>query len=131
MRTRKKQLDYPFKFEKVIYYAVALFRRYYLLNIYFEDDPIRNLICAVYVSLKLNEYDEGFIAKMAIKWKEKAVFCPTKRFPHFGEEGYSQAELSFLSGIKFQTSLSKLIQPIEAIYEQINEVCRGTLSHDH
>jgi hypothetical protein len=36
-----------------------------------------------------------------------------------------------LSGIKFQTSLSKLIQPIEAIYEQINEVCRVRLSHDH
>ena len=73
MRSRKKQLDYPLKFEKVIYYTVALYRRYYLFNIYYEDDPIKNLICAVYVSLKLNEYDEGFISKMAIKWKEKAV----------------------------------------------------------
>ena len=131
MRTRKKHLDYPLKFEKVIYYAVALYRRYYLLNIYPQDEPVRNLICAVYASLKLNEYDEGFITKMALKWKEKSVFCPTKRFPHYGEEGYTQAELHFLAGLRFQTALSKLIQPLEAIYEQINEVHRSRLPHDH
>lgn len=130
MRTRKRQLDYPLKFEKVIYYAVALYRRYYLLNIYPQDEPVRNLICAVYASLKLNEYDEGFIAKMALKWKEKAVFSPTRRFPHFGEEGYSQAELHFLAGLRFQTALSKLIQPLEAIYEQVNEVHRARLAHE-
>jgi hypothetical protein len=86
---------------------------------------VKNLICAVYLSLKINEYDEGFIAKMASKWKEKPVFSPIKRFPHFGDEGYTQIELAFLAGMKFQTALSKLIQPIEAIYEQINEVYRS------
>lgn len=69
MRSRKRQIDYPLKFEKVIYLAVALYRRYYLLNIYLQEEAVRNLISAVYVSLKLNEYDEGFIIKMALKWK--------------------------------------------------------------
>jgi hypothetical protein len=49
---------------------------------------------------------------MASKWKEKPVFSPIKRFPHFGDEGYTQAELAFLAGMRFQTALSKLIQPI-------------------
>jgi hypothetical protein len=32
MRRRRRQNEYPFKFEKIIYYAVALYKRYYLVN---------------------------------------------------------------------------------------------------
>jgi hypothetical protein len=56
MRSRRSQIDYPLKFEKVIYYAVSLYKRYYLVNSYIQEEPIQTLICAVYTSLKFNEY---------------------------------------------------------------------------
>jgi hypothetical protein len=73
----------------VIYYALSLYKRYYLVNSYIQEEPIQTLICAVYTSLKFNEYEENFLIKMAGKWREKTVFAPTKRLPHFGDEGYT------------------------------------------
>jgi hypothetical protein len=55
--------------------------------------------------------------KTASKWKPKPFFNYAKnQLPHYGDDNYTQAELRFLSGIKFQTALSKVITPIEAIY---------------
>ena len=119
MRRRKRQPEMPLKFEKVIYYAVALYKRYYLLRTYIQEEPTSSLICALYTSLKINEYEESFVKGVALKWKEKPEFEPSRRLPHYGDEGYTQAEMKFLQGIHFQTGISKLIQPAEALYHEV------------
>lgn len=123
MRRRRRQNEYPFKFEKIIYYAVALYKRYYLVNSYICEDVsyTQALICCVYLSFKFNEYDDNFMLKIAAKWKTKSIFSPKDQLPHYGDEGYSHAELKFLSGIKFQTALSKVITPIEAMFHVVTK----------
>ena len=123
MRRRRRQNEYPFKFEKAIYYAVSLYKRYYLVNSYICEDVsyTQALICCLYLSLKFNEYDDSFMLKIAAKWKTKSLFSPKDQLPHYGDEGYSNAELKFLSGIKFQTGLSKAVTPIEAMFHVVTK----------
>jgi hypothetical protein len=71
LRARKYPADRPFKFEKVIFTAVALFKRYYLVNSFVDEEPMQNCICAMYLALKLNEYSEAYIQKMALAWRGK------------------------------------------------------------
>jgi hypothetical protein len=59
--------------------------------------------------------------KIAAKWKTKSIFSPKEQLPHYGDDGYSHAELKFLSGIKFQTALSKVVTPIEAIFHVVTK----------
>jgi hypothetical protein len=123
MRRRRRQNEYPFKFEKIIYYAVALFKRYYMVNSFICEDinVTQSIICSIYLSMKFNEYDEGFMDKAAKKWKNNKYFANKTQLPHFGEDGYSSAELKFLAGIKFQTALSKVVTPIEAMFHIVNK----------
>ena len=100
---------------------MALYRRYYLVNSFICEDLTftQASICCIYLSLKFNEYDESFMLKAANKWKQHKFFTSKDHYPHFGEEGYSNAELKFLSGIKFQTGVSKVITPIEAMFHGV------------
>jgi len=61
--------------------------------------------------------------KAADKWKtHKYFYTPGKDpLPHYGDIGYSNVELKFLSGIKFQTGLSKVISPLEALFHTVTK----------
>ena len=78
MRKRKRQNEFPFKNEKIVFYAVALFKRYYLINSYICEDLTytQAIICCLYLSLKFNEYQDGQLLKLANKWKQKPFFHP-------------------------------------------------------
>ena len=84
------------------------------------------MVCCFYLSLKINEYPDGFINKIALKWKNKPLFSSKDYLPHFGDDGYSNAELKFLSGIKFQTGMAKVITPIESMFHSINKSQKST-----
>ena len=45
-----------FKNERVVYYAVALYKRYYLVNSYICEDMTytQAMVCCFYLSLKIN-----------------------------------------------------------------------------
>ena len=89
MRRRRRQNEYPFKFEKIIYYAVALYKRYYLVNSFICEDVniYQAIICCIYLSLKYNEYDDNFMRKAADKWKKHKYFCVAGKdpLPHYGD----------------------------------------------
>lgn len=123
MRRKRRQHEDPFKFEKIIFYAVTLYKRYYLVNSFICEDITfsQAIICCTYLSLKFNEYDDAFMLKAASKWRKKFIVSSKDYLPHFGDDGYSHAELKFLSGIKFQTGLSKVITPIEAMFHAITK----------
>lgn len=94
LRARRHQPELPFKIEKVIYYAVALFKRFFLVNSYYSADLGQAILCAMYTSLKCNEFDANFITKIANKVKEKGLFVkPPDKLLNYGEEGYTAKEL--------------------------------------
>lgn len=84
LRSRKNQADKPFKFEKVIFGAVSLFKRYYLVNSFVDEEPMQTCISALYVSFKLNEYPDDYIRKIAFAWRGKDALEPKRGHYHWG-----------------------------------------------
>ena len=69
--------------------------------------------------------------KLAQKWKHKDFFKAKEPLPHYGDIGYSHAELKFLSGIRFQTGLSKVITPLESLFFQVTSTASEQPPHEH
>ena len=76
----------------------------------------------MYVALKLNQYDEGYIRDMALAWKGKeALQAKRGQHRHYNDEGYADKELKLLQGIGFRTARTKMIHTVESLYGKVQD----------
>jgi hypothetical protein len=61
----------PFIIERFIHTAVCLYKRFYLVNEYGDNEHVQNALCSIYLSLKLNEVRNESVLQFARSWKSK------------------------------------------------------------
>ena len=54
-----------FMTEKILETAVNLFKRYYLVKDFVNEEPHQMVLCAIYLAMKLEEMREDSIQKLA------------------------------------------------------------------
>jgi hypothetical protein len=78
--------DHPMLREKVVETAVNLFKRYFLIHSFLYVNPVQIILCAIYLSLKIEEIDDRGLKNYAERLMKKNIDPPAC---HYGEESYT------------------------------------------
>ena len=100
--------DHPMLREKVVETAVNLFKRYFLVHSFIDVNPVQTIVCAIYLSLKIEEIDDRGLKNYAQRLMKKNIDPPAC---HYGEESYTEHEMTFLTEINFEIKALSAIRP--------------------